>query len=161
MTKTLAQTAEEMFHRAMDQGYAFGFLPHDHPQLPGWKRYLFVAVDDEGNEWRVVDEFTDNGGRTIMTRNWHLVWVMRYVGHYEKRAIPVLKSALAHQYKQREFLSGRGPRVWKRAEMTYENRATGNFSKFEAHETIRPGTGVLDRSSESLDFHDVWGGMLC
>ncbi len=114
---------EEAFFAAMSKGYAGDSSAKPQVTHAGWKRAIVLH-----GQFSVIDEWNDEGGRTFINYiNYHyddlahahnrreeppLVWVMRYVGHYEKWAIPLLKAALADRYEAREFCGGRGPKEY-------------------------------------------------
>ena len=120
---------EEAFFAAMAQGYAMEGKLRPLGIFPGWKRLVVVH-----KRFRITDEWSDDGGRTFIEIHdppgeSFPVWVMRYAGHYEDWAIPILKAALADRYQASEFCGGRGP---KRYAPAYDQRVHGIVNEINA-----------------------------
>lgn len=160
---SFVRMTEQVFFAGMLRGYAFGYKGEPHPRIPGWKRILCVI----GGCWLVVDEWCDEGGRTlvlyeptraILRHDCCIpVWGMTYSGQYPEQAIPCLKAALTHQYERKDFCAGRGPIYFpsEKHGMSYHNSWSGTFEKFEAKECVRDG-----ENREIMGEHTISGGML-
>lgn len=95
--------------------------------FPNWKRFVVLH-----GRFSIINEWSNRGGRTFIEihdnkmakfddppKKRSIVWMMRYFGHYEDWAIPVLKTALSDRYKAQEFCGGRGSNEYAPA---YEER---------------------------------------
>jgi hypothetical protein len=158
LTLPTAKAVERIFFLGMQQGWAFGKRSHAHPTLEGWKAIFFA----EG-EWKLVDEWSENGGATFIYHKDRLVWVMRYFGTYPEAAIPCLKAALADRYAAGDFCGGRGAKLFRPGGICwYENEWRGSFINFSGRESVSTTIQGVHGGSCTVDVgqHAYWGGML-
>jgi len=98
------------FHKAMRAGYSTSPQKGTLVELPGSK-----TIEYRHNGWRVLDMYfvgpdgEYSGGTTTMWYGPIPIWMMQYLGRYEKEAIPCLKAALSSTYMPGQFNGGRGP----------------------------------------------------
>ena len=86
-----------------------------------------------------------------------MLWIMHYEGWYEKETIPLLKLALATQYRG-GFYGGRGPYIFTHPNhlgLVYRNSVVGTFRQFTARDEI-----CNTKTGEKMGQHICWGGML-
>lgn len=136
-------------------GYESGAERVSIPQFPGDK----IIVARQGL-FEIVDQYcvAPGGWSTgVMKIRYigNVVWVMHYGGRYSEEVIPFLKLALRQVKWSREFIGGRGPRVFPNpgGTLLYVNTPEINgFSKFRGKEEI------FDvQTGKSLGFHEYWG----
>lgn len=144
------------FFRAMLQGWVAGAKGVGIGDMPG-----FEAIDFTDGDFRLRDCFGvyrssgKSAGFTTVTYKYEPVLFMSYGGWYDKRAIPVLKSALRYAYEAQEFVGGRGPFEYIKDSITYRNSFNpllNQMNWFEGDE------GITDNlTNESLGHHHYWG----
>lgn len=159
-TSAFRLEVEEVFFEAMNKGYATDASKKKSILwLPGSK-----VVKHERDSWKVVDLYhvtqlgPRSGGTTTVSYEGQPVWMMQYSGWYEKDAIPCLKAALRAAYKKKQFLGGRGPKMFRlRQEFFYQNFLEfGEFDgSFKGEEQVYATAGdIRGRSTYQ-------GGMMC
>lgn len=134
----LIKVTQAFFFRGMLHGWPSGRGKTDVPDMPGYKKHEHVEGD-----FHIRDQYTrdeESGKSEGSTRIWYrrrVVWSMHYSGRYEKRAIPLLKSALRRAYEHGHFNGGRGPKLFGSSGLIYSNiEIWWKFDKFSGHESI-------------------------
>jgi hypothetical protein len=137
------------FMAAMNAGYAKTPAKGTIVEMPGSK-----TIEYRCDKWRVLDTYfitpqsEYSGGGTVIWYGPVPVWMMQYLGYYEKEAIPCLKVALAHQYNQEKFNGGRGPDFFHFENYTYINRVEKNEFRHARGEEM-----VFDAGGKKLGWH--------
>lgn len=126
----MARHALGHFLEAMKTGYANTPAKGTIAEMPGSK-----TIEYRHGKWRVFDAYlvtpqsAYSGGSTIIWYGPVPIWMMQYLGHYDKEAIPCLKAALKENYQAGKFRGGRGPEWFVNDGYTYINVVEhNNFS---------------------------------
>lgn len=167
LVKTLAFLAEmeEVFFEAADDGYASNPKRSTVIELPGSVEITFTK-----GPWKVADKYFKtslgrrSGGGMVMSYEEVSVWMMQYLGQYDKAAIPCLKAAIHVAYAEKKFFGGRGPERFEYDGYIYRNEIdrryrtgfqTSNY--FEGYETIKTARGVPEKC---FGWHSYQGMMM-
>jgi len=148
---------EKVFFDAMLAGYVSD-KKADTYEMIGMSGYQFTKFIDD--DFFVKDVWCKISGFTSIWYKDVLIWTMNYGGHYHKKYIPFLKSALQEAYAQRVFYGGRGSSLFlgkteEMIEYLYVNKemVNSNFKKFSGRELI------LDCGRE-VGCHNYFGGLV-
>lgn len=160
---------EKAFFEAMNAGYAGNSQKRSIRWLPGSK-----IIEHNRAPWRIMDTYLvtklgpRGGGTTIIAYEETPVWMMHYLGQYEKEAIPCLKAALCAAYAEKKFFGGRGPEEFVHDGLVYRNDVDrayrcdfqhSNF--FKGYETIRRQVREPDGApGKALGWHSYQGMMM-
>ncbi len=151
---------QRFFFKAMIGGWTSDVPKITIPGMPSVKAFKYhwgdlVLLDC----YSVTPESTRSAGTTTIWRADVPVWVMQYVGQYQKRVIPFLKQALRKTYEDNLFVGGRGAATYQDDEgllyMNDVNQTNKLFEKFEGREEIYDTVGNV-----LLGYHDYRGMML-
>ena len=133
------------FLEASAETYAANVGKFTIAQLPGSKM-LRHHSEIGGRTFSYVDCYFSSGrrsfGQTVISVAGIAVWGMQYCGYWEgedERVIPFLKRALMVTYSAKEFVGGRGPRIFRETKegLLYCNYPeSDDFTNFKGHEEI-------------------------
>lgn len=162
--KELITAAQEFFFEGMLHGWPSGVGKVEIPDMPGYKKLEYpLSGDIKGFHLRDVYTRNEDSGKSEgSTKIWHkgrIIWSMHYEGHYEKKALNFLKSALRRAYEGRLFHGGRGPKFF--SDQTYPGLVYTNvetwweFGTFSGYESI-----VDNENTRVLGSHKYTGGLL-
>lgn len=153
----LLSATMEFFFEAMLRGYLGDAPKFSVPGEPSM-RGLRVKIED----FELLDKYSRKLGTRLsfgQTIIWHKdepVWAMQYHGKYEKRAIPLLKLALAANYRAKKFNGGRGQDNFGHVEhhgLVYSNQVLHwEFARFSGRESIRD-----HNLGQSVGWHEYHG----
>ena len=159
MTSFFTRATKACFFEAMLAGYASGVEKGAIPEMPGSKAIEWT--NDRNGNWRVLDTYivtpfsAYSGGTTLIWLNDIPVWMMQYLGHYPKEAIPCLRAALRTAYEAEEFFGGRGPEIFTHKGYTYVNNVRVNdfFMDARGEEMIfGPDGSIIGKHSYQSTF---------
>ena len=147
MDMSYRRHAQGHFFEAMKQGYAAAPLKGAMEGMPHSKTIEYTFED-----WRVLDVYQTSpisdrsGGTTTLFFENVPIWMMQYLGKYDKKTIPCLKAALLQNYEKEVYEGGRGPEVYHHEDgLVYYNQVDQNdfFGRTWGTESIFSPTGIL------------------
>lgn len=134
---------ERFYLLASSRTWAGGSKGDSILQLPGAKALHFGEGSLRYTDMYYISSETDQSfGQTVIwvldkRTVWLPVWGMQYGGHYPKRVIDFLKTALQECYISKEFVGGRGPLEFRQGNLAYLNHPEKNeFKDFYGYEEV-------------------------
>jgi hypothetical protein len=145
MDSTYQRHAQGHFFEAMKSGYIGESAGKRAGEFPGSN-----ILEYSFNDWKVVDSYivspisTHSGGTTTIYYGEIPIWMMQYLGWYQKEAIPCLKTALRQSYVAGHYHGGRGPVTHLHEGYLYSNQVRENdfWNRTVGQETIFSPQGI-------------------
>lgn len=152
--KEILSQGQSFFFEGMIRGWAADGQYEKVSDMPGFRVFYYGEGDFRlGDTYCVTPYSSKSAGTTTIWYKGHSIWVMKYMGFYEKSVIEFLKRVLLKTYKAYEFVGGRGPIFYSEGPLAYMNHLSGNnFANFRGREEI-----FNTEKGTPLGFHDYQG----